>query len=149
MGLLNYYNDSNKVETELLKIWLYQKQHYGNYWYFKRVATKRYSYVGMDKETATRCAYDKQEQYQYYESLWDQQMSAYSRNMVQGANVAAYHDEGNMYHVDIDVNVNDECSFMLSSTPTPAYINSKFYLQDFDEDEGSTNNGVLLSGDIS
>lgn len=139
MGLLNYYDDRNKVEHTALKIWLNQKQHWGNYYWFTRTATKTYSYVGMDKKTAISCAYDKQSQYQYYETLYDQQMSAYTKNMVQGANVEAIHQDGNLWNVDINVDVNDECSFIYDGQGEPSiqYINSKFYLQDFDEDPDS------------
>ena len=148
MALLTYYDDRNKVESELLKIYLYQQYHSGSTYGYRRVATKRYSYEGMDKATALSCMYEKTSQYQYYESLYDQQLSATKKNLVQGANVQALHDAGEMYRVEIDVNVNDECAFRhdLSSEPTPEEINSHFFLQDFDED-GDGNGGVILEND--
>lgn len=59
MGLLSYYDDRNKVENQLLTIWLRQEQHVGDIYKFSRIATKNYSYIGMDKATATSCLYEK------------------------------------------------------------------------------------------
>lgn len=146
MGLLNYYDDTNKVEHTALKLWLAQTYHFGSYYRFSRTVTKTYSYVGMDKATALTCAYAKQAQYQYHEGLYNPDIQATERKLVQGANVEAVHDDGGMWHVDINVDVNDRCAFSYEGQgePSIAYINSKFELQDFDEDENSPLNGYFL-----
>lgn len=67
MGLLNYYDDRNKVETQLLTT-QYLSERVGYFGVgtfgepiikYTRIRTKSYSYVGMDKETARRCANEK------------------------------------------------------------------------------------------
>lgn len=149
MGLLNYYDDRNKIESELLTIWLHQDLHAGNVYKYTRVATKRYAYVGMDKATATTCAYAKQLKYKYYENvnaIVDGEISVTGQELKDGANVAAYHDGGGMWRVDIAVDINDSVMFKYTGegAPSVAYINSKFSISDFDEDEGSGNQGEIV-----
>lgn len=143
MALLSAYNDDNKVTHTALKIWLQeQRQPFFPDWHvYQRTVTKSYSYVGMDYATAVSCAYEKQRQYQYYEGEYNPALSATLSTLVQGANVEAVHDDGAMWHVDINVNVNDGCSFWLSGEPTMDEIMSHFQLTSFDEDADSPLNG--------
>lgn len=146
MGLLSYYDDRNKVENQLLTIWLRQEQHVGDIYKFSRIATKNYSYIGMDKATATSCLYEKQAKYKYYENvnaIISGDLSVLGQELKDGADVAASHDGGGMWHVDINVNINDHTMFKYEGTPTVEYINSKFSLNDFDEDSSSGNHGQI------
>ena len=145
--LLDYYDERNKVEHTALKLWLEQTLKLGNYYQFSRTVTKTYSFVGMDKATAIACAYAKQAQFQYHENIWNTELQQPERKLVQGANVEAVHDDGGMWHVDINVDVNDKCSFTYDreGEPSSAYINSKFELQDFDEDANSPLQGYFLN----
>jgi len=96
----------------------------------------------MDKATAISCLYDKQSKYKYYEevnAIISGALSVIGEELKDGANVAASHDGGNMWRVDINVNINDHTTFRYNGTPTVEYVNSKFSVNDFDEDSSSGN----------
>ena len=85
MGLLNYYNDSNKVVDTALQVqyacvpetyeahgWIPDPNlsslsvltdYTAQYWVVHRYATKSYGYVGMDYNTAISCQNAKVNQY--------------------------------------------------------------------------------------
>lgn len=109
--LINYWSDANKVTHRGLQVqWTMAQVGYvsGNPWYeFHRIATKSYSYVGMNETTARACVDAKQAQYTRTFTQWYTERGAmYKPTKISKcvANVVLRHDAGNMWSVDIDVN---------------------------------------------
>lgn len=109
--LINFWSDANKVTHCGLQVqWTMTQVGYvsGNPWYeFHRIATKSYSYVGMNETTARACVDAKQAQYTRTFTQWYTERGAmYKPTKISKcvANVVLRHDAGNMWSVDIDVN---------------------------------------------
>lgn len=119
MGLLNYYDERNKIETSLLTTqYLTERVGYVGAGAFgqpimkyTRIRTKSYSYVGMDKETARRCANEKLQKYtrrfwnwEYINGMWRQNRTYDGMYFETCANASATKQDGNMYSTQIQVN---------------------------------------------
>ena len=119
MGLLNYYDNRNKIETSLLTTqYLTERVGYVGAGAFgqpimkyTRIRTKSYSYVGMDKETARRCANEKLQKYtrrfwnwDYINGMWRQNRTYDGMYFETCASASATKQDGEMYSTEIQVN---------------------------------------------
>lgn len=109
MGLLTSYGDSNKVTEELLNVSynsvVVASGEEATIRRFVRLATKRYSYVGMDLATARQCMAAKTAQYTYTRANYSKDGDT---EKVLGAAVQAVKESAHMWRVDITVNIQDE-----------------------------------------
>lgn len=123
---LNYYDDRNKVENQLLNT-QYQYEFLEPYGYtpmtkITRIRTKTYSYVGLSKTTAKECVKAKQQKYtrRYYYwqqryGIWEMQKVTSNSYLQLVASVQATRQEGELYNVEIQVN--EECvAYVLGSS---------------------------------
>lgn len=137
MGLMTTYGAANRVTHELLSVQytsdVVDSGSWGTLKRWTRIATKRYSYVGMDAATASSCVSAKKLQYTYNQGRYtiDTDHTIHFENRkVCGASVAGTNVGGNMYDVDIAVNIQDEV-LAIGDPSNPATL---FPNIDFDED---------------
>lgn len=145
MALLTTYGDFNKVTDEALQqsLYLLNVPDWTPGWswlVYKRISTKRYSYVGMEYATAVSCATAKKEQYQFTTYTWTGGTTLVETT-VDGAQVVAQRQDSCIYNVDVQVNVEEVVRFTWNSPvpgtdhdmPTRAEIMAQFPTRDFDE----------------
>ena len=108
--LFNYWSDENKVTHRGLQVqWTMAVigYRYGRQlWEDHRIASKSYSYVGMNEAAAKACLEAKQAQYTRTFIRWYNERGVYKPVTIHNsvANVTMNHDEGGMWSVDIEVN---------------------------------------------
>jgi hypothetical protein len=108
--LKTYWSDENKVTHRGLQVqWLSSVVGYRYalpIYQFQRIATKSYSYVGMNEATAKACQDAKLAQYTRNLRQWYTDRGVYKPmdKTVCVASVTMSHDAGGMWSVDIDVN---------------------------------------------
>lgn len=117
MGLLQTYDNTNKVTWQGLQIKYSCRIEQGEtndseytYYVYSRYATKRYSFVGMDEQTAKDCAAAKLSQYTRSYSIPKKSSSGgYVDSLITECmtDVAAVYVDGGMWNVDIAVNETD------------------------------------------
>ena len=146
MGLLTTYDGMNINTTEGLAVrYSCAAQNSGADGYvFTRYATKNYSFVGMDHETAEACAQAKIAQ--YTRSHRRVNTSTYEEYTIYEClcSIAVRHTSGKMWSVSIAVTETDE-AYALDSTVDPASLFATENARDYDEGlEGSS--ALTLSG---
>ena len=108
--LKTYWSDENKVTHRGLQVqWLSSVVGYRYalpIYQFQRIATKSYSYVGMNEATAKACQDAKLAQYTRNLRQWYTDRGVYKPmdKTVCVASVTMSHDSGGMWSVDIEVN---------------------------------------------
>lgn len=94
------------VEGSTIKVGLEERVH----WEVHRLCTKTYRYVGMTYAAAKTCRDAMIEKYTRTQRVWTRQSaSEYEHADVTNcqADIACVHDEGGMWHVEIQVSEND------------------------------------------
>lgn len=144
MSLINGYSDDNKqTQTGLQKQYNYEAKFFVvkdtlcSVYRVTRHATKQYSYVGMTESAARNCAAAKTAQYTKTHKGWKLTYSdqgglnvAAENYTACGAQAQAVHDQGGMWHTQINVNEQDE----VWTTTLPAQLSSLFdETGDYDE----------------
>lgn len=136
MGLITTYGDANKVTDELLNLSytsvIVASGEETTIRRFVRLATKRYSYVGMDMSTAASCVAAKTAQYTYTRAVYRLKGETITDETEKalGAAVNAVRESANMWRVEIAVNIQDEA--ITDKNPTDP--SGLFTSIDFDED---------------
>ena len=122
--MLTTLTDYNKVTQQLLMIYytcVPDVVNNTNCFRITRYASKQYSYIGLDMESAEQGALDKVKQYTRFIRRYDIQNGQVvwsSGGMLSQAQIQATRDDGGLYSVDIQVNEVDE---VLSLTDMPDY----------------------------
>lgn len=148
--LKNYWSEQNKVTHRALQVqWLMSVVRTGitsQIREYHRIATKSYSYVGMNEATAKACQEAKLDQYTRTFVQWCNDFGSIvmleSRRCV--ANVVMSHGDGGLWNVDIDVN-EDQMQYANSVSP-----NIPYYMFDlsFDYDESPPDGVYLRVADV-
>lgn len=112
MGLLHSYGLHNQVTSQALSIsytsraakWVASQADY--LFEIHRIASKVYSFVGMDERTARACRDAKETQYTRDITSYRNENGAVSfrKTRVCTATIAMTHDDAGMWHVDVTVN---------------------------------------------
>lgn len=117
MGLLHFYGQKNQVTSQALAVsytsQIKKRGAYGDLYEYHRIASKSYSFVGMDERTARACRDAKEAQYtrtfRQYRSETGALLDTQLHLCV--ASVQMAHDDGGMWHVDITV-AEDQVQFV-------------------------------------
>lgn len=102
-----------------------------------RYATKSYSYVGMTLAAAKTCAAAKRNKYTRTRKYWTFETDHFVYHAATRcqADISVVHDDGDCYHVDINVN-EDDMVCLIGSLPSD--LKTLFNLDDVHYDEGDT-----------
>lgn len=142
--MLHFWGKHNKITTSALQVqYASTRMGYGatySIMEWHRIATKEYSYIGMDEMTAKKCMEAKLEQ---YTRLFVQDLNARGQWIIPAkrerrcvADVSMRHDAAEMWCVDIKVN-EDQVQYVLQYHQLVQNIpTDKFDLTfDYDEDD--------------
>lgn len=143
---MSYSNDNKQTRSGLCKRYSYTadlvKFKYGQeteasihtVYCVTRVVTKSYSYNGLSEADAKTCASDKLTKYTNYKKGWyfDKETGFhYEDSAILNAQVAPIHDQGHLWHCDIQVN-EKQVEYVIDHLP--ANLSSLFTdLTDYDE----------------
>ena len=122
--MLSTLTDYNKTTSNTLNVW-YETSEIEDVplsvaMYVTRYASKQYSYVGLDRETAQRGADEKRFQYTYPKRRysWDGSKAVWTpTGMYCTANITPQKIEGCLYALDIDVTQEDTMVLSVSTNP--------------------------------
>ena len=151
MGLLHSYGLHNQVTSQALSIsytsraakWVASQADY--LFEIHRIASKVYSFVGMDERTARACRDDKEAQYTRDLTSYRNENGAVSfrKTRVCTATIAMTHDDAGMWHVDVTVN-EDQVQYGFGWELNTVY---QFFDTTFDYDEPAVIPGAFVQLD--
>ena len=136
--LLHSWGEFNKVTNRALQVqWVSSfigVINAASVYEYHRIATKAYSYVGMDEATAKMCQSAMLAQYTRVYTQWYTQRGAYrtSRRVECVASVSCDHDSAGLWNVNIQVN-EDQLQYYPGYLPDPAASGLFDLSLDYDE----------------
>ena len=140
--MLNYWSSRNKITSKALQVQYVSTQvarsAYGAVYEWHRIATKTYSYIGMDELTAKKCMEAKIAQYTRLFTQLCNQKGQYLIHPIREtkcvANVDMHQDEGGTCSVQIDVH-EDQKQYSYVTYPYEYVIPHNYFDLSIDYDE--------------